>query len=178
MPNIEEINSQIKSLGIAANLLPKKEINELPSILWEDERIEKITKGLYGDGSGVIVATNKRIVFVDKGIFFGLRVEDFPYDKITSLQYKSGFATEEITIFCSGNRAEIKHVHDAKNFVEYVRARITPVSESAAPKVSASPVTSADDLISKLERLAALKAQGILTEEEFLGQKAKILNNQ
>ena len=39
---------------------------------------------------------------------------------------------------------------------------------------SASP-DSQEDVISQLERLAALKDQGILTEEEFQAQKAKIL---
>jgi hypothetical protein len=33
----------------------------------------------------------------------------------------------------------------------------------------------ADDMISQLERLGALKAQGILSEEEFAAQKARIL---
>ena len=32
-----------------------------------------------------------------------------------------------------------------------------------------------EDVVSQLERLAALKEQGILTEEEFAAQKAKIL---
>ncbi len=32
-----------------------------------------------------------------------------------------------------------------------------------------------EDVISQLERLGALKAQGVLTEEEFQAQKAKIL---
>ncbi|NTU70722.1 MAG: SHOCT domain-containing protein [Coriobacteriia bacterium] len=32
-----------------------------------------------------------------------------------------------------------------------------------------------EDMISQLERLAALKAQGILTDEEFAAQKARIL---
>jgi hypothetical protein len=32
-----------------------------------------------------------------------------------------------------------------------------------------------DDMITQLERLGALKAQGILTEEEFAAQKAKLL---
>ena len=31
------------------------------------------------------------------------------------------------------------------------------------------------DVITQLERLGALKAQGILTEEEFAAQKAKLL---
>lgn len=178
MPTIEEVNNQIKAAGSAANFLPKKEIAELPSILWEDEKIEKITRGIYANGSGILVATNKRVVFIDKGMLWGLRVEDFSYDKITSLLYKSGFMSDEITIFCSGNKAEITHTHDAKNFVEYVRARITPVSESVAPKAATPLTTNNDDFISKLERLAVLKTQGILTEEEFLEQKARILSSQ
>ena len=36
---------------------------------------------------------------------------------------------------------------------------------------------SQEDLISQLERLGALKAQGLLTEEEFAAQKAKLLGS-
>lgn len=36
-------------------------------------------------------------------------------------------------------------------------------------------LTQADDTITKLERLAALKARGVLTEQEFTDQKARIL---
>ena len=43
----------------------------------------------------------------------------------------------------------------------------------AAP-VAAAPAQQ-EDPIAQLERLGALKAQGILTEEEFAAQKAKIL---
>ena len=38
------------------------------------------------------------------------------------------------------------------------------------------PVAAQDDVITQLERLGALKAQGLLTEEEFAEQKAKLLN--
>lgn len=37
------------------------------------------------------------------------------------------------------------------------------------------PAPAADDQLEQLERLAQLKAQGILTDEEFAAQKAKIL---
>lgn len=37
------------------------------------------------------------------------------------------------------------------------------------------PAPSQDDQLAQLERLGQLKAQGILTEEEFAAQKAKIL---
>jgi hypothetical protein len=47
--------------------------------------------------------------------------------------------------------------------VQYVEAAPPP-----APAIE-------EDVITQLERLGALKAQGILTEEEFAAQKAKLL---
>jgi hypothetical protein len=41
--------------------------------------------------------------------------------------------------------------------------------------VEAQPPTPEEDVITQLERLGALYAQGILTEEEFAAQKAKLL---
>lgn len=176
MPTLEEIQKQISSLDGASRLFALKEIKELPKILWEDERVEQIIQGMYNNGSGVLVATNKRLVFLDKGLLFGLKVEDFPYDKITSIQYETGMLMGEITIYASGNKAEIKHLDKARTrvFSEFVRARITAVSSHASMSKD-SPDTS-NDVVSKLERLAILKAQGILTDEEFLDQKRKILN--
>jgi hypothetical protein len=44
--------------------------------------------------------------------------------------------------------------------------------QQAAPAPAPAPH---EDSISQLERLGALKDQGVLTEEEFQAQKAKIL---
>src|SRR5665647_2412271 len=137
-----------------------RELKELPSILWEDENVEKWVQGYYEKGTGILVATNKRLIFLDKGLV-GLRVEDFPYDKITSLQYKTGFVLGEITVFASGNKSEIKNIQKAEvgPFAEYVRARITAVSQHASapvtppPTAPATPPPPQEDMISKLERL-------------------------
>lgn len=51
-------------------------------------------------------------------------------------------------------------------------------AQQAAPAPQAAPVAEApdsDELINKLKELANLKDQGILTEQEFNDQKAKIL---
>ena len=81
-------------------LFAPREINELPKILWADEHVEKAVSGSYESGNGLLAATNKRLIFFDVG-FSGSRVEDFPYDKITSIQYKTGIVCGEITIFSS-----------------------------------------------------------------------------
>jgi len=51
-----------------------------------------------------------------------------------------------------------------------------PPQEYAPPPPPAAPVAAPpEDPITQLERLGALKAQGLLTDEEFNAQKAKIL---
>ena len=44
---------------------------------------------------------------------------------------------------------------------------------AAAPAAPAAP--SEDDVIAQIEKLGALKDKGLLTEEEFTAQKAKLL---
>lgn len=64
---------------------------------------------------------------------------------------------------------------------QYAQQTQQPVQVAAAPAAGGAaygipagqPAT--EDPIAQLERLAALKAQGILTDEEFAAQKAKIL---
>jgi hypothetical protein len=45
----------------------------------------------------------------------------------------------------------------------------------AAPPPQAPPASGGGDVIAQLKDLADLKAQGVLTEEEFEGQKRRIL---
>ena len=63
----------------------------------------------------------------------GLKVEDFPYDKISSIQYSKGLLLGEISIYTSGNKAKIDNVDKAycAQFCEQVRARITNISKNA-----------------------------------------------
>lgn len=180
MPTFEEVQEQIGRLDTASKFLSRKEVRELPNILWEDEHVERLVQGAYNNGSGVLVATNKRLVFVDKG-WTKLVVEDFPYDKISSIQYKTGLALGTIMIFASGNNSEIKNVpkDQTRAFADYVRARTTGASDHASEQ---KPPTSSDDTsgadpLDKLERLGRLREQGVLTEEEFQTQKQKLLED-
>ena len=45
----------------------------------------------------------------------------------------------------------------------------------APPPAQVAPATSEADVIGQLERLAALRDQGVLTDEELAAQKAKLL---
>jgi hypothetical protein len=67
-----------------------------------------------------------------------------------------------------------------KNAQAYAHAEAQaapPPQEYAPPPQEYAPPPPApdEDVITQLERLGALKAQGLLTEEEFAAQKAKLL---
>lgn len=179
MPTLEEIKEQIKSKTGTTKFFGKKEIKELPSILWEDELLEDIIQGNYNNSNGLLVATNKRLIFIDKGIM-KLKVEDFPYDKISSIQYETGMVFGKITIFITGNRAEIKNLvkNETRQFAEYIRARTTAKSEHASMGKSLSEkAPSHDERLKQLERLAYLKHKGMLTDIEFDEEKKKLLSS-
>ena len=58
---------------------------------------------------------------------------------------------------------------------QIVADRQRAYAEHVAPPPTAAPAAAPADMIEQLKALADLKAQGILTEEEFAQQKARIL---
>jgi len=65
-----------------------------------------------------------------------------------------------------------------KNAQAYTNAMNTANAQEVSPPQT-QPVTAApspsEDTITQLERLGALKAQGLITEQEYAAQKAKLL---
>lgn len=179
MPTLSEIHIQLSQVDGIQMIIGRKEIKELPNILWNDEKIENIIMGTYNNGNGILVATNKRLVFVDKGLFFGLKVEDFPYEKISTIQYETGILLGKLTIYTTNNKAIIDNVSNVRirSFADWLRARISGTSKNLiTEQITGQSTHSNIDVADQLEKLANLKEKGILTEEEFLQQKKKLLS--
>ena len=170
------IQNQLQKIGLTKSsaLLGLKEIAELPAIIAAGEEIFGLVQGIYNGGQGILVATDRRLLFVDKGLLYGLKVEDFGLDKVTSIQIETGLFFADIKIMASGNIAKITTVEktDGRIFCEKVRAKLSE------PVQTANPVTVVQqqvDIADQLGKLATLKDQGILTQEEFDTQKKKLL---
>jgi len=87
-----------------------REIKRLAGYLWEGEAVEQMTTGTYGKGTGLVVLTDRRLLFVQDGMM-SKTTEDFPIDKVSSVQWTSGLVMGEIIIFASGNKSDIKNVN-------------------------------------------------------------------
>ena len=167
MPSSDEIRDAIKKLGMSNGWLVKQEIAALPSVLWEDELIAGAIQGHYNDRAGLLVATQRRLIFIDKG-WASLRVEDFPYDQITSIQYATGMVFGEIIIFAAGNNAKISQLAKAETlaFADIARNHVNKLS-ALTPQPGSPAAAPAEQRLAMLERLALLKQQGILSDEEL-----------
>jgi hypothetical protein len=167
---LDQIKKQIQELKLTntSSLLNRKEIGELPEILAQNEIIDNIAQGTYNNGLGILVSTNRRLLFIDKGILYGLKVEDFALDKISSIQYETGLLLGAIKIHASGNIAKIENIEKsiARSFSEFVRNKISQPKETT---------NSEPDILDQLGKLAKLKENGILSEEEFNNHKKKLL---
>ena len=166
----QQMERSIAKLDGVSKLFGRKEIKELPKILWDGEELERIAQGAYEQGQGVLVATNMRLLFIDKGMIAGLKVEDFPYDKINSIQGATGIIMGSIDIFSSGNKARISNVYNNQiwDFVNHVRAKIGKPQEAKATATTES-------IPDQIKKLAELRDAGILTPDEFEAKKADLL---
>lgn len=156
-----------------------REIKKLVTYLDEGERVDAMVGGQYGKGMGLLTLTDRRLLFIIDGMTTKTS-EDFPLSRVSSVGWNGGMMTGTITIFASGNKAEIKNVSkdNGKEFVDLVRPRIAdgqPSPAAAAPAPAVAHQSAPVDVADQLMKLATLRDQGILSDEEFAAQKAKLL---
>jgi len=101
---------------------------------------------------------------------YGLKVEDYSYDKVASIQYETSLMLASINVNVSGDIVEIDGVgkYEAELFCEKVRNFMSHPNEFAQPK-------SEPTILDQLEQLGRLKESGVLKEDEFIEQKKKLL---
>jgi len=78
----------------------------------------------------------------------------------------------DIKIHTTGNVAKIENVEkaSARSFSEFVRNKLSQPKEVVVQTIASEP-----NVLDQLEKLAKLKENGILSEEEFNDQKKKLL---
>ncbi|MFF4316729.1 PH domain-containing protein [Streptomyces sp. NPDC001507] len=166
---------------LSSTLGSKREIQRLPEVLWEGETVEMLATGQYGGGAGLVAMTNLRLIFYKNGIM-SQKVEDFPYGKVSSVQWQGGIMMGTLTVYTSGNRADIKNMpkDQGKALADDLRRHIAqgtaPGAPAAAPAVSPAPAAG-QDVASRLATLDQLRGQGLVSEQEYAQRRAQILDS-
>lgn len=156
----------------------KKELNHLPHVLHDGEEILAFTTGMMNNNTWLITLTDKRIIFLDKGLIYGLRQTAIDLDKVNAVSGETGIMFGSISIQDGASGYQIRNVwkKTVVRFTNRVQQAIEArKSRFMQPAAAAPAAATDDDIILKLERLATLRERGVLTDEEFAAQKARIL---
>jgi len=94
----ESVDEQLKSLGFSLNGWGRAEIRELPHILMPGEEIYELVNGTYEGGFALAVATDARLLLVDKKPMNYLTVEDIRFDMISEIDYSHRLLGAQINI--------------------------------------------------------------------------------
>jgi hypothetical protein len=164
----EDIEAAYSGLKAANKFLAKKSIMALDQVLGENERILGLAAGWYENWQGALCCTSEQVVFVQKRMLGGLKVERFAFDRISSIERKSFLGLGAIIIRAGSHDTEIKQIEtvDLDRFLEAYELARTPASKGLT-----SPAG-----VSDLERLVALLEKGHLTPDEFAMAKQKFLH--
>ena len=152
----------------------KGELKVLPEHLMDNEQVTGLTSGMYDGNTWLVVLTDNRLLFLDKGMLYGLKQVSIPLDQVTSVSGSTGMMMGEIYVNTSSNQGNIKLemvINKAVNtFVKMVQDQI-----GKSKNQGSAPAPAADDPVAKLEKLSEMLDKGLITAEEFAEQKAKIL---
>jgi hypothetical protein len=98
MVSQESVNKQINKIGFKLNGWGRAELNELPDILLPGEEIFEVVNGYYEGGFAMAVATDVRLLLIDKKPMRYLTVEDIRFDMISEIDYSQRLIGAEIHI--------------------------------------------------------------------------------
>ncbi len=181
MWTIDSIKKFYKDFGFKPSST-KSEIKELSKLLHADEQLhgllEGFLKNIHGrsiNGLGLVIATNKRVIFFRKSIIGTVTKEEIPLNKVTSASYRKGLMFSSISITSASNDSIVEQCDKkiSKKFIDNLLGLI-----NNQPNISNNQDNNfQNDPLLKLEKLYELKQKGILTEDEYNQQKSKILNS-
>ncbi|AUJ31082.1 MULTISPECIES: PH domain-containing protein [Liquorilactobacillus] len=93
---LKNIKAQFKAANVTDTIGTRKEIKALPDLLADDEIINYATTGIVDNNTVLVVCTDSRVLFVDKGMLYGIKSSEIPLDMINGVAYSTGLGLKSI----------------------------------------------------------------------------------
>ena len=118
MVNPKVIQKQLKDINFGGSPWNQAELRELPKIIHEGEVISECVNGMYEGGVALLVATEMRLLLIDKKPLRFLTVEDLRFDMINEIDFSHRLMNATINVstgsknlkFKSYNQSRLRHL--------------------------------------------------------------------
>lgn len=140
------LKSQLSRLRLHFWFFGRSEINELRKILEPSEVIRHCARGYYDGGSGILVATNKRLMLIDKRPFY-LNLEEMKYELIRDVRFDQKFLQATLMIRTNAKNLMFRSVSDARlrQMQQFVSDEISLAKKHFAESLSDSRLSKMDN---------------------------------
>jgi general stress protein 26 len=121
---INRVRKELKTAGTTWYGLQKAESRYLPKLLHETEHIAGVVYGQYPGGSGMLVATDLRIIFIDRKPGY-THIDEITYDMVSGIgKIMSGpFTSVALHTRLGDYRFKYVNARAAATFVGYIEKR-------------------------------------------------------
>lgn len=164
------IEETIKTAGLGRKKAMQKQIELIESTLMKDEKLLGVACSFPKPVEQLYVTDKRVIVHRIEGFMKNVKTE-IPISSISSINTGVKGLSASIEIVASNNSASVEkmYLHIAEEIKRLVDSLINKSFSSAEPVGQVG-------LAEQLKKFAELRDAGILTEDEFQLQKAKLLN--
>ncbi len=134
MVDREYIASQLKGIGFANSRINRAEISELENILLPDETIYECVNGYYEGGVALLVATDIRVLLIDKKPMGFLNVDDLRFDMIGDIDYSHRIIGAQININCGMRNLIFKSYNQPRlrKAIGHIQQRMSEIKKEQA----------------------------------------------
>lgn len=119
----DRIRKELVAAGVSTYGLQKSESRYLPQVIHEDEHIGGVVYGRYENGGAMLIATDKRVIFLDKKPLFTTN-EEVPYNVVSGFKIGRTGLVNSISLHTRVKDFHLRYVNllCATNFKEYLES--------------------------------------------------------
>ncbi len=132
------VQSQLAKINFGTGRINRAEVNELHKILFEDETIYECVSGFYEGGVALLVATDIRVLLIDKKPMGFLNVDDVRFDMISDLDYSHRILGAQININCGMRSLTFKSYNQQRlrKLIGHVQQRMSEIKRELTEHAS------------------------------------------
>jgi hypothetical protein len=131
MVSLQTIDAQLAKVGMKNRFFGRPEVRELCHILAPGEVIQHAVSGQYEGGFGLVLATDRRILLIDKKPWF-LTMEDIRYDMVSEVDFYGRLLDSTVIIVTINKNLTFKSWHKDKlrDLVRYIQHRVMQLRQA------------------------------------------------
>lgn len=132
----KRVRAELVKAGMTSYGLLKGETRHLPELIHEDEHIFGVVYGRYSGGSGMIVATDKRLLFLDYKPFYR-STDEIKYDVISGVSVNKQDGTAGVVLHTRLGDYKLRFVNlkCAAHFTNYIEKKAVELEAPPKPVV-------------------------------------------